>query len=301
MVFLDCFSQYCCGTLHVGQKNTALICLNKISWATTFDAFEVNFGHMKNDQSGADAKYSCHVYANFANPVICPVLAMGLYFTCCFNTTQTMDGPLFPGKDQHQRYSAMLHRLLHQHRDKVKAFGFDPEDLGTHSIRKGAISYLSSLVGGPPAAAVCIRAGWTMGKIRDVYMQYVASGDQYAGRSLCLLPIMLPEFGASPPFFPLDFQVWGTSLLPRQFPMLSQVVHLQRLMLMSLASILYHRRFLESSNSNHIVRVTSAVLHDEQVAMRFSEGNSAPVTVTFPWTDNIHAFTGIPPHSCILQ
>ena len=39
----------------------------------------------------------------------------------------------------------------------MRLLGFEVTDIGTHSIRKGAISYLASLPGGPPIAAVCIR------------------------------------------------------------------------------------------------------------------------------------------------
>ena len=79
--------------------------------------------------------------------------------------------------------------------------GVDKNEIGTHSIRKGAVSYLASLPGGPPAASVCIRAGWTMGKVRDIYMRYVASGDEFVGRCLAMLPVLRMEFGSSPPHF----------------------------------------------------------------------------------------------------
>jgi hypothetical protein len=32
--------------------------------------------------------------------------------------------------------------------------GFNVDEIGTHSIRKGAVSYLASLPGGPPAASI---------------------------------------------------------------------------------------------------------------------------------------------------
>lgn len=95
----------------------------------------------------------------------------------------------------------MLARCIVDHQEQVLALGFSPKDLRTHSIRKGAISYLASLVGGPPAASICIRAGWTMGRVRDIYMRYVSSGDQFCGRCLALLPILDVGFAASPPFF----------------------------------------------------------------------------------------------------
>ena len=77
--------------------------------------------------------------------------------------------------------------------------GYEVNDIGTHSIRKGAVSYLASLPGGPPAASTCIRAGWTMGKVKDIYIKYVASGDQFVGRCVSLLSLLRDDFGASPP------------------------------------------------------------------------------------------------------
>ena len=38
---------------------------------------------------------------------------------------------------------------------------------------------MSSLPGGPSILSVCIHAGWTMGTVKDVYMQYLSSGDQF--------------------------------------------------------------------------------------------------------------------------
>ena len=64
----------------------------------------------------------------------------------------------------------------------MRLLGFEVADIGMHSIWKGAISYLASLPGGPPIAAVCIRAGWMMGNISDIYMRYISSGDQFVGQ-----------------------------------------------------------------------------------------------------------------------
>jgi hypothetical protein len=71
--------------------------------------------------------------------------------------------------------------------------GFSIEDIGTHSIRKGAMSYLASLYGGTPAASTCIRAGWSMGCVCDIYMQYVVSGYQFVGRFFSLLLVLCTD------------------------------------------------------------------------------------------------------------
>ena len=143
-------------------NNTAKIHLKDVEWASTFDAYEIFFAHTKTDQTGEEAKYSRHVYANPMEPLVCPVLTLAFYFSCCLNMRPTADEFIFPGNDQYQRYSKQLYHVLHEHVDEVRLLGFEVTDISVHSIRKGAISYLASLPGGPPIAAVCIWVGWTM-------------------------------------------------------------------------------------------------------------------------------------------
>ena len=282
------------------SNNTAIILFNQISWASSFDCFEVFFGHMKTDQTGEDAKYPRHIYANSHDPLVCPVFALAVYFSCCFDTPQEPDGQLFPGSDQHQRFSKMLARCIVDHQEEVLALGFSPKDLGTHSIRKGAISYLASLVGGPPAASICIRAGWTMGKVRDIYMRYVSSGDQFCGRSLALLPILDVSFAASPPYFTQAWEEFGDNLRLQQFPMVGEFSNYRRLTLMCLASLFHHRSFIQALPVNHVIRICGIVLDNSMVANAV-EDNEIVVCVTFPWNDRMHSFSGIPPHVKVLQ
>ena len=282
------------------SNNTARLRLNQISWAAAFDSFEVFFAHTKTDQTGEDAKYPRHVYANAHDPLVCPVFALGLYFSCCFNTPQEYDSYLFPGSDQNQRFSRILVRCLSEHVDEVTSLGFAVNDVGTHSIRKGAISYLASLVGGPPAAAICLRAGWTMGKVRDIYMRYVSSGDQFCGRALSLLPVLGVEFGASPPHFSGEWEEFGDGLRLQQFPMVGVFENYRRLTLMCLASILHHRSYIERFPVNHVARICSPVLRDASV-MSTLEDEANIVVVRYPWNDREHPYSGIPPHVKVLQ
>jgi hypothetical protein len=164
--------------------NTARIAYRDVAWTESFDSFSVLFSHSKTDQLGEHAKYSRHIFANPLSPIICPVLSLAKYMQCCFNTVQNAGGLLFPGGGQDARFSALLAKVIVLKKREVKMMGYNLDDLGTHSIRKGAVSYLASLPGGPPAASTCIRAGWTMGKVRDIYMRYVTSGDQFVGRCL---------------------------------------------------------------------------------------------------------------------
>ena len=144
-VFGHCFLVYtwnssCCA------HNTANIQLCEIEWGSTFDAFEIYFAHMKMDQTGDEAKYYRHLYANPCCPLICPALLLAFYFSCCCNLPQSGQSKLFPGWDQYQRFSEMLSRLIWDHETEVSQLGANPKMTGTCSIRKGAVTYMSSFL-----------------------------------------------------------------------------------------------------------------------------------------------------------
>ena len=174
--------------------NTANIWLCEIEWSSTFDAFEIYFAHMKTDKTGDETKYSSHLYSNPCFPLICPVLALAFYFSCCCNLPQNGQSWFFPGWDQYQCFLEMLSHLIQDHEAEVSELGVNPKMIGTHSIRKGAVTYMLSLPGGPSILSVCICAGWTMGTVKDVYMWYLSSGDQFVGCCLVMLPLLWMEF-----------------------------------------------------------------------------------------------------------
>ena len=130
------------------SNNTAGIHMNEMSWAGSFDSYEIYFGHTKTDQIGDDAKYPRHLYANPHEPLSCPVFALSLYFTCCFNQAQDSNSLLFPGTDQAKRFADILARCLEENEAAVNLMGYGIKDIGTHSVRKGAISHLALMPGG---------------------------------------------------------------------------------------------------------------------------------------------------------
>jgi len=149
---------------------------------------------MKNDQGGDRKRDPRHVYSNPLDPVICPILSLATYFSV-FNISGTKDSALFPGTNQYKRFSKYLEKLCIKHKDEImKDFGVDIEDIGVHSTRKGAASYVSSgSTCAPPQVATNIRAGWSMGIIQDTYLRYEAAGDQYVGRVVSDLPLSSPK------------------------------------------------------------------------------------------------------------
>ena len=149
-----------------------------------------------------------------------------------------------------------MQKVLGEHEDKLKAMRFRKQDIGTHSIQKGMVSYLASLVGGPPAASTCICASWTMGKLWDIYMQCVALVDQFIGHSLSsLLPIMGIKFDTSSPYFASAREERGNGIAQAQMPMVAVVHHFCHVILIYTASLLYYKQFvLASLPDNHIFR-----------------------------------------------
>jgi hypothetical protein len=151
-------------------NNTTRICWNQIFWITS-DSLEIHFAHHKGDQLGDKRKYPCHIYSNPLDPLVCPIFALSLYLLT-FNARPFPEGRVFPGNRQYKRFGDLLRIVLRDNADAVCRCGHEPKDIGVHSIRKGAATYCSSQPGGPPAAAICVRAGWTMGNVQDIYIKW---------------------------------------------------------------------------------------------------------------------------------
>jgi hypothetical protein len=78
--------------------------------------------------------------------------------------------------------------------------GIEPENIGVHSIRKGAATYCSSgTTTGVSFAAICVRAGWSMRGLKDRYIKYAEAGDRVCGRTVAGLDVYSHKFSVSPP------------------------------------------------------------------------------------------------------
>jgi hypothetical protein len=129
-------------------NNTVGIKFKDMSWSHCFDCFSILFAHTKTDPTGDESTYPRHIFSNPKEPVVCPVLSLGMYFSSCFSGVNvTREDYLFPGPKQENRFAKILHRVLQENEEEVKALGYEIHQIGTHSIRKGSASFLTSMPG----------------------------------------------------------------------------------------------------------------------------------------------------------
>lgn len=110
---------------------------------------------------------------------------------------------LFPGS--RERFRFRLKTILSEDdaTTMLNVLGLESDEIGTHSIRKGCLSYYTS--GGSTArTSIRIRAGWSSKGVEHLYIRYEGAGDQYVGRVACSLDIHETTFSVLPPRFNLQ-------------------------------------------------------------------------------------------------
>ena len=180
--------------------NSIGVCVSHLEWRG--DALGVFFAHMKNDQTGERPRDPRHIYANPLMPDVCPILALGMYWMCF--PPRPGANHLFPGSKQDDRYGKILQRLLANEGSafELRALGIQPGDIGTHSVRKGAATFVASgSTGGPSGTALNLRAGWALPGVQATYLRYEEAGDHFVGRTVSGLPNWSADFAILPPHF----------------------------------------------------------------------------------------------------
>lgn len=272
------------------------VCYEHMEWRG--DAMCIYFAHMKNDQLGDRPRDPRHIYANPIIPEVCPILSLGIYWA--IHGFDNEHHKLFPGSNQYERYRKGLGRSLSLPNvvEELQRNGIQPRDIGSHSSRKGASTFVSSgSTACPPAAAVNLRAGWLMGGVTDTYVRYEAAGDMYVGRTVSGLPMNKAEFALLPPYFHdgdenMDIVSNAITLMyPQLPPNLYQVAEY------CLASLVYHAQFIMTwMPANHAIFET-AIFRDSTLMSALKEF----VICELPSTKSKIQATGVPPHVMLLQ
>ena len=282
-VFSHCFLLLC-WNLMCRAGNCVSICYEHIEWKE--DALCIYFAHMKNDQTGQRPRDPRHIYANPVMPEICLILALGIYLLC-YNAN--VRGKLFPGASQYDRFRKLFTKLLENNcSEDLFARGLTHNDLGTHSLRKGASSYCSSgSTACPPSVAV------HLGGVQDRYLRYEAAGDQYVGRTVSGLPLTHEQFATLPPFFKERNELLSSTIqecftnLPNNLKLVSEFC---------LASVVYHKSFLVNTLPKTHVLFNASLFRNQNRFTRLFE----LVECRLPQSNDLLKPTGIPPHVLLI-
>jgi hypothetical protein len=180
-------------------STTAAILISLMSWAG--DCICIDVARSKSDQTG-EKEFPRHIYANPYMPWVCLFLSLAVYVFCLPFKDPSNDS-LFPGGSQEDRFSKNLQGIVENLDDEFvnQLGGSSKEDIGTHSTRKGAVSYVLSLLGGPNVIQVFLRCCWSLGNVQDRYIFLDSGGDQFVGRSAGGLPLSDSKFATLPPHF----------------------------------------------------------------------------------------------------
>ena len=164
------------------SEATESIAFSQMRWDA--DHLKIYFPRHKSDPVGLTKEEPRHVYSNPMIPEVCPIRALACYLLM-FPDIVSEGKKLFPGSDQKSRFNRLFHATLMKNYETYLSNGFMPPEIGTHSIRKGAATYCTTgVIPGPPVVSVCLRAGWTLGRVKERYLKYEVAGDELVGRTL---------------------------------------------------------------------------------------------------------------------
>jgi len=133
----------------------------------------------------------------------------------------------------------------------MEELGIDPDDIGSHSCRKGSSSdVMSGSTAGPSIVAVAHRAGWVLSKVFNIYLKMEAAGDHYVGRLAAGLDINSPKFATLPYHFCVDNDAvrHAASLC---FPSLWNLAQFRGVLRMCLAALVGNKDFLNRILPGH--------------------------------------------------
>ena len=208
------------------------------------DSLVVGIPRHKGDQEGKNA-IPRHLYANPIHPMLCPVLSLAIH-TLSHSFHSDEDQRIFTHKSVQDDFSKWLHETIKAFTDEESLLlAQDISLIGTHSIRKGVASYISSLPGTASVIAIFLRLGWSLGNVANRYLFEGEGGqDQLLGRIASMLPYDV-QLATLPPHFVdsnvLTNEEWDIILPSRkQYPRSYQSV-----LPYLVASLVYHQKFLK--------------------------------------------------------
>ena len=287
------------------SENCLQMSLTHIQWKN--DSLIFFFGKTKRNQEGDGNHHPWHVYSNPFEPAICPVLALGRYILTYPNILLDEKASIFPGTSQYSRFRDRLNKALVWEGRSLQALGVDPNSFGTHSIRKGAISLVSAgCTVSPPMAAICLRAAWSMGNVKDRYIHYEKAGDEFVGRTVTGISSLTRHFAVSPIYFEPGADDTNENM-KREIEKLISDTCVEKEKISSttyfmlkfvVANICFNYDYL-----NAVLSQTHCIRSNPLFVALGSNTIRKYAVYKYPWcrTNNTPVFTGIPPHVVVMS
>jgi hypothetical protein len=202
-------------------------------------AITVKIPKCKNDQDG-DHAFEKHIFANPLQPKYCGVLALAMRI---WTMSLRDGGRLFPGATPERKFCDALSIVMERINDARRSL---LQNIGAHSIKKGAITFLNGILGGPNAIAIELRADHHIGDVRSRYIFESVSQDMYIGRCLSMLPLHDVDFCCTAAQLHGECAIDWDAVLPihGSFPS-----SFQPLLPVLLAQLVHHRAWLRQSLS----------------------------------------------------
>ena len=183
------------------SEATEAICFRQLKWEA--DHLKIYFPCHKSDPKGETKEIPRHVYSNPLILEVCPLRALSSYLMV-FPDILNEGVRLFPGgDDQKKRFNRLFNECLERNSEEfLTKLGVDYTEIDTHSIRIGTATYCcSGAHPGPLIVSVCLRAGWSLGRVKERYLKYEPCGDEVFGRTLTGIPSTCGELTPSPVYF----------------------------------------------------------------------------------------------------
>jgi hypothetical protein len=233
--------------LFARSNSIANLMLHHFDWKE--DSLLITLPKHKGDQEGINV-YPKHLYANPVYPELCPILSLAIYL---FSTNQFSregsDWNLFHGLKTESKFSHWLHNLLEQNIPELAELNSLKDEIGTHSFRKGVVTFVLSFPCGPSVIAAFLRACWSLGAVQQRYIFEGEGSDQFLGRVACGLPFGERDFQSLPPRFDSEFKIAAEDW-KEIFPNYNQAnlpAGFHQCLPYLLASIVYHVNWIENN------------------------------------------------------
>jgi len=220
----------CCRT-----NNTEAIKMKHLHWHQ--DALKIQFGLTKSNQEAEREEWRL-LFSNPQDPSMCPIFAIAVYLAVS-NREYAEQDRLFLGGTPADTFHKALKQALRSPviETCLRFHGLNASDIGAHSIRKGAATFLANgSTCGPSYSSICIRMSWSMG-VQGRYLHYNYAMDAFCGRILALLDQNSYKFALLPPhtLVPIDFE-----LTKNVFPSTRALSSLEQVRQFMTTTLLHH-------------------------------------------------------------